>query len=400
MSGTARRAPVELGIDPFAETTLRNPGAFDDAALAADSVLYLPKYDLYAVARHEHVKAIFTDWRRYSSAAGTGLTHIGKSGNWRRPSLILENDPPDHARYRKIMAAILTGATLREIRDRFSETADRMAADLVLRGTFDGVKDLAEAFPLLVVPTMLGLPQEARDLMLVYSELNFNSMGPKNEVWKRSKERADPIVAQVMELCQRKHLADDGLGARIYEKCADAGMPEEDAATLVRTFFSASMDTTMNGVGFALQALAQQPAQWATLRENPDLATAAFEESLRYRSPSPYIGRTTVCEVEVDGVIIPADSKVLLLVAAANRDPAKFDRPGEFDLTRNPAGHVAFGVGIHACIGQMVARLEAELALGALARHAKSIELDGTPTYQINNWLRGLSALPLRAEPA
>ncbi|RKF23460.1 cytochrome P450 [Altericroceibacterium spongiae] len=400
MSGTARRMPIALGVDPFAESTLHNPGEFDEAALAADSVIYLPKYDLYAVARHEYVKAIFTDWRRYSSAFGTGLTHIGKSENWRRPSLILENDPPDHGRYRKIMAAILTGTTLKEIRRRFAEDADRMAADIVARGHFDGVQDLAEAFPLLVVPTMLGLPAEARDLMLVYSELNFNSMGPKNDIWKRSKEKADPIIETVMELCQRKYLSDDGLGARIYEKCAAAGMPDEDAATLVRTFFSASMDTTMNGMGFALEALAERPEQWAMLREDPDLAKAAFEESLRYRSPSPYIGRTTVCDVEVGGVTIPADSKVLLLVAAANRDPRKFDRPHEFDLTRDTSGHVAFGVGIHACIGQMVARVEAELALAALARHAKSITLDGEPTYHINNWLRGFSSLPLRAEPA
>jgi len=400
MHATVAPAPTIIGTDPFSEATLRDPGVFDRDALSAGPVLYLPQYDLWALARHDLVKAAFADWRRFSSASGTGLTNIRKSAAWRRPSLILENDPPDHNRYRKIMASVLTGATLKRIRTQFAEAADTLAARLVARGTFDAVKDLAEPFPFLVVPTMLGLPEEDREVMLTYSELNFNSMGPNNVLLQRSREKAAPIIETVMSLCRRERLSSDGLGAQIFEACAAADIPEEDAAVLVRTFFSASMDTTMNGIGFTIQALAEQPEQWAMVRADPSLAKAAFDESLRHRSPSPYIGRTTTCDVEIDGVTIPADSKVLLLVGAANQDPRKYDEPERFDLRRNSSSHVAFGVGIHACIGQMVAKLEAEMAIEALARHAGTIQVVGDPQYQMNNWLRGLSSLPVQATAA
>ena len=400
MAVPAQAGATQIDIDPFAESTLLDPRRFDEVALAAESILYLPRYDLWALARHDHVKSAFADFRRFSSASGTGLTHIGKSGNWRRPSLILENDPPDHARYRKILARVLTGATLKEIRKRFSAEADAMAEKMVEAGSFDAVSDYAEAFPLIVVPTMLGLPAEAREVMLAYSELNFNSMGPDNAVLRRSREKAEPLAEQVKELCRRQHLAPGGIGDRIYELGAEAGLPEEDAAILVRTFFSASMDTTINGIAFALHALAHRPGEWAKLHADPDLANAAFEESLRWNSPSPYNGRTTLVDVEIDGVTIPGDSKVLLLVAAANRDPRRFDRPDEYEIDREDNGHVAFGVGIHACIGQMVARLEAEMALSALARRARTITPDGEPTTLVNNWLRGFTSLPIRVEAA
>lgn len=396
MGVCAKFEPCVIDIDPFAEETLRDPAAFESEALSAGPVLYLPKYDLWALARHELVKSAFTDWRRFSSASGTGLTNIRKAAVWRRPSLILETDPPEHSRYRKIMASVLTGQTLTFIRNTFSQAADELAARLVAQGNFDAATDFAEAFPFLVVPTMLGLPLEARHAMLTYSELNFNAMGPDNFLLKQSREKAAPILDLVADYCQRKHLSDDGLGARIYAECETAGVGQDDAAVLVRTFFSASMDTTMNGIGFTVQSLAENPDQWAMLRNDPSLVNAAFDECLRHRSPSPYIGRTTACDVEIEGVTIPADSKVLLLVAAANRDPRRFADPDRFDLRRKSAGHVAFGVGIHACIGQMVAKLEAEMALSALVRHARTIELAGEPRYQMNNWLRGLTSLPVR----
>lgn len=400
MTTCASTVASVIDIDPFDEAVLRDPGAFDSAALAAGPVLYLPKYDLWALARHELVKSAFTDWRRFSSASGTGLTNIRKAEAWRRPSLILENDPPDHTRYRKIMAGVLTGKTLNRIRTRFAAAADELAARLVAKGTFDAAREFAEVFPFIVVPELLGLPTERRDSMLIYSELNFNAMGPENALLMQSREKAAPILDVVVDLCRRESLSDDGLGAQIYHACADAGIPEEDAAVLVRTFFSASMDTTMNGIGFTVHSLAENPEQWAMLRRDPSLAKAAFDESLRHRSPSPYIGRTTTCDVEIEGVTIPADSKVLLLVAAANRDPRRFEDPERFDLQRSGASHVAFGAGIHACIGQMVAKLEAEMALTALARHAHTIELVGEPTYHLNNWLRGLTSLPIRAVAA
>jgi len=394
-------SPAVMDYDPFSPEVLSRGEEYDRIALAAGPVLYFPQYDLYALARHDYVRSAFLDWRGFCSGHGTGIVHTGREGNWRRQSPVLENDPPNHGRYRKILANVLTGSALAEVRTRFAPAADDLARAAVERGTFDGQRDLAEAFPLVVVPSLLGLPEEDREVMLLYSDLNFNAMGPDNALRRAAEARAreGDIAARVAMLCRRESLKPGGLGDRIYAECAAVDMSDEDAAILVRTFFSASMDTTANAVGFTLHALAQDPALWARVRADPALIRAAFDESLRHSAPSPHIGRTTTREILIDGVTIPAESKVLLMIGAADRDAQRYDDPDRFDIQRKAAPHLAFGAGIHACIGQQLAKLEAELILGALARYAGTLELAGTPTYQVNNWLRGFATLPIHAGP-
>lgn len=172
-----------------------------------------------------------------------------------------------------------------------------------------------------------------------------------------------------------KALTPDGFGAQIYAE-ADAGkISHDEAALLVRSLLTAGLDTTIFGLGNALLCFARNPEQWQALRENPSLLRSAFEEVLRYASPVQTFLRTTNRDVEVEGVPIPEGSKVLLFLASANRDPRKWEDPDRFDIQRKTIGHVGFGYGIHVCVGQMVARLEAELLLGALARRVESLEL-------------------------
>jgi cytochrome P450 len=389
-----------LDFDPFCAEVLADPEPYDVLARESAPVCFLSRHNVWVLARHQQVQQAFADWKTFSSAAGTGLRHIKRETPWREPSRILEADPPQHTAFRSVMARVLSGGTLARLRAQFQATADALVDRLLEQREFDAVKELAEAFPLQVVPTALGIPVEGRDMMLIYSELNFNSMGPNNWLQEMSRARAQPYVERIPEMCRREALSDDGLGARIYDECAKAGLTAEDASFLIRTFFSASMDTTINGIGFTIQSLCQNPEQWAVLASEPLqplLARAAFEESLRHRSPSPYIGRTTTREVEIEGVRLGADEKVLLFVAAANRDSRKYPQPERYDIRRSAAGHVAFGTGIHACVGQLVARLEAELVLGALAQRADRIEIAGKPQYSLNNWLRGLSSLPVCA---
>ena len=384
-----------LDFDPFALEVLADPEPYDVLARESAPVGFLSRYNVWVLARHQHVHAAFADWRTFSSASGTGLTHIKRDTPWRKPSVILEADPPQHDLYRRVMTRVLSGATLAWMRAEFKAVADALVDRLLERREFDAAKDLAEVFPFHVVPTALGIAPAEREMMLIYSELNFNSMGPNNSLQQASRERAAPFIERVTQSCRRESLTADGLGARLYDECASVGLTPDDAALLVRTFFSASMDTTMYGIGFTIQALCENPGQWALLSADPGLARAAFDEALRYRSPSPYIGRTTTREVEIEGVVLGADQKLLLFVGAANRDPRKYEQPERYDIRRRGAGSVAFGTGIHACVGQVMARLEAELVLDALARRAATIELAGTPGYQLNNWLRGLSTLPV-----
>ena len=191
-----------------------------------------------------------------------------------------------------------------------------------------------------------------------------------------------------------------GLGARIYASVDDGTISGAEAALLVRSLLTAGVDTTVIGLGCALDCLARDPAQWQLLREDPSRAGAAFEESLRYASPVQTFFRTTTREVTVSGVRIGAGEKVLLFLAAANRDPRRWDDPDRFDLRRRAQGHVAFGYGIHACIGAALARLEGEVLLAALARRVGRLELAGEPRRRLNNTLSGFASLPLRLLPA
>ena len=391
------RTPT-LDVDPFSMPTLLDPLACDTAVREAAPAVWIPRYGFWATGRHEHVSAVFKDWERFSSAAGTGLTHNRREATWRKPSAILEVDPPQHTRTRTVLGRILSRPAMRQLRDDFQAKADRMVDEVVDQGRFDGAL-LAERFAMQVMPDAVGLPQEGREHLLPYANINFNAMGPKNALYDAAVAAAGDAPAYVARQMKREHLLPQGFGAQIYEALDAGQLEQEEAELLVRVFLTAALDTTIYGISLALHAFALHPAQWQHLVDDPSLATTAFDEVLRYTAPSPFIGRTTTCEVDIGGVAIGADEKVIMFVAAANRDPRQWERPDEFDVRRRATGHMAFGVGIHGCVGQMVAKLEAEVIFNALIRRVKAFELDGEPTPRPTNWLRGFAALPLTVHP-
>jgi cytochrome P450 len=395
MTATSMRTPT-LDVDPFSMPTLLDPIACDTAVREAAPAVWIPRYGFWAVGRHEHVAAIFSDWKRFSSAAGTGLTHTKRETPWRKQSIILEVDPPQHTRTRSVLSRILSPVAMRKLRDDFQAKADQLVDSLVERGRFDGANDLAEAFAMQVMPDAVGLPQAGREHLLPYASINFNAMGPKNALYDAAVAAAGDAPAWVAEQCKRENLLPGGLGLQIYQALDAGELEQEEAELLVRVFLTAALDTTIYGISLALHAFALFPQQWQYLRDDPALLRSAFDEVLRYTAPSPFIGRTTTGEVEVGGVKLGADEKVLLFVAAANRDPRRWDNPDQFDLRRKPTGHMAFGTGIHGCVGQVVARLEAEAVFNALLKRVKSFELDGEPTPRPTNWLRGFATLPLK----
>jgi cytochrome P450 len=223
----------------------------------------------------------------------------------------------------------------------------------------------------------------------------FNAFGPRNALFEASMQKAGEVTAWIAAQCRREALSPDGLGARIYAE-ADAGNIEEsEAALLVRSLLTAGLDTTIHGIAHALHCFATWPQEWSLLRKEPALLRGAFEEVIRYTSPVQTFFRTTTGAVEIAGTRIPAGEKVLLFLGAANRDPRRWTDPERFDIRRKAVGHVGFGYGIHQCVGQMVARLEVEVLLGALLERVAGFQLDGPPTWRLNNTLRGLETLPL-----
>jgi cytochrome P450 len=186
----------------------------------------------------------------------------------------------------------------------------------------------------------------------------------------------------------------------VYQAADRGECSLEEAPRLVRSLLSAGVDTTVNGIGHLVLALARHPGEYARLRERPELARKALDESLRWDSTAQTFFRTTARPVNVSGIEIPEGAKVLLFLAAANRDPRKWENPEAFDLDRPTSGHVGFGFGIHQCLGQMVARLEGEIVLRALLDRVAGIRLTGEPVRRLNNTLHALAGLPVEVVPA
>jgi hypothetical protein len=228
----------------------------------------------------------------------------------------------------------------------------------------------------------------------------FNAFGPRNDLFHQAMANAQPVISWITSKCRRAALAPDGLGAQIYAAADTGALTEDEAGLLVRSFLTAGLDTTVVGLGNALFCFAQHPEQWRRLRDDPALARAAFDEVLRFESPVQTFFRTTTRPVEVAGVKLGAGEKVLLFLAAANRDARRWEDAGRFDITRRATGHLAFGVGIHGCVGMAVARMEGEIVLSHLASRAEAIELAGEPERRLNNTLRGLARLPVRVRPS
>src|SRR5262249_31167340 len=181
----------------------------------------------------------------------------------------------------------------------------------------------------------------------------------------------------------------------------DAGeLTEAEAGMLVRSFLSAGVDTTVYGLGNALYCFAKYPQQWTVLRENPALMRLAFEEVLRFEAQVQTFICSTTKGVDVGGMHLGEGEKVLLFLAAVNRDPRRWERPDEFDVRRRATGHMTFGTGIHGCVGQAVARLEAEAVFGALAKRIVAFEMTAEPARRLNNTPRGLDTRPHGPGPA
>ena len=289
---------------------------------------------------------------------------------------------------------------LRHLREQWLADADVLVDELLDRRELDGAHHIADVFPLRVFPDAVGLRTEGRENLLPYGDHTFNSFGPPNALVQKGREHIGETSAWIAAQCGREALAATGLGADIWA-AADRGEITHDMAPLiVRSLLTAGVDTTVHGLSAVIHAFVQQPEQWDRLRAQPGLARVAFDEAVRLESPVQTFFRTTTRDVNVDGVVIPDGHKVLLVLAAANRDPRRWHEPDRFDLSRDPSGHVGFGMGIHQCVGQHIARLEAEAVLTAMARRIRRIEATAPAVRHQNNTLRGWRSVPLRITAA
>ena len=386
-------------VDPFSDDVLADPHPFHRDLRDAGPVVHLERYDVYAMGRYAEVHAALVDWQRFESGAGVGISNFRTETPWRPPSLLLETDPPRHDAPRHVLEPILAPRALRRLRDSWEAAAVELVDQLLERGTIDAVTDIAEAFPLRVFPDAVGIQQEGREHLLPYGDHTFNAFGPDNHLVERGKNRLPEVAGWVNEQCARDRLTADGFGARIWEAADRGDITHEQAPLIVRSLLTAGVDTTVHALAAVIEGFLSAPDQWEFVRRDPSRARIAFDEAIRWASPVQTFFRTATVDVPLADTVIPAGHKILMFLGAANRDPRHWSDPDRFDLSRDPSGHVGFGMGLHQCVGQHVARLEAECVLRALADRVRAIEPAGEPRRHLNNTLRAWASLPIRLAP-
>ena len=401
MQRTSQSAVPTLDIDPYDRATLIAPYGYYDVLRQAGPVVYLPQYDVYATGRHEAVCAILQDWPTYCSSRGVGLSDFSKEKPWRDPSVLIESDPPRHNEVRKVILRILSKRALAELSEMLAREAEALVDRLVEQRRFDACRDLVQPYLLKVFGDAVGVDETGREHLVTYGEVAFNSFGPLNEHFHASIEKSNSSGATqwVMDRCKREALGPGRFGAKVYEYAEEGNVTEYEAWNLVRALLSAGIDTTIGGIAHLLLCLARNPEQYDLLATEPARAGSAFDEAVRHDPPIHSIFRTTTRCVSLAGVDLGEGQKVLASIGAASRDPRRWDDPAMFDLTRDTAGHIGFGSGVHLCIGMNIAHLEAAALTTAFVARVKRIELAGEPVYKANNSMRSLAELPVSVVP-
>lgn len=390
----------ESDIDPYSDEVLENPHPSHALLRDLGPVVRLSRYGVYGIARYAEVRAVLEDWQSFSSARGVGIEDFSKVKPWRLPSVVLETDPPLHDRTRGVQSRVLSPLALSALKEPFARAAEDLVTRLLDLREFDAVPELAEAYPLTVFPDAMGMPRENRRFLLPYGNMVFNSFGPRNANFEAAVRDAAPVIEWVQAQSRRENLAPRGFGAEIHAAADRGELTEEEAPQVVRSVLTAGVDTTVSAIGAMLHCLARFPDQYDRLRAEPRLARNAFEEAVRHESPVQTFFRTTTRPAAIGGETIGEGEKVLMFLGSANRDPRRWERPDDYDVSRRTAGHVGFGAGIHACVGMALARLEGEAVLSALLSRVARIEIAGEVRRRRNNTLRGFASLPVRLVPA
>jgi cytochrome P450 len=297
---------------------------------------------------------------------------------------------------------LLSPAALESLRAGFEAEAEKLVDRLLSEDkVVDAHKDIGAAFVLKVFPDLLGVIPQGRENLLRYGDIAFNSTVPINDIYHESLEKNGDAIAWLDKQCERDAVSPDGMASRIYA-LADTGQVERDeAAALVRAMLTGGFDTTVMSMSSGLHYFARQPEQWDYVRADPvTMVKSAYDEILRYDPPSRFLGRGVVADVEVEGVPLRAGSRVVCFLTAAGRDERKWEQPDSFDVRRKPAGGLSFGLGLHACLGQSMARLEFSCLGNVLARRIKRFEPAGDPERLVNNQANGWYQVPLRLHAA
>ncbi|MFE7277342.1 MULTISPECIES: cytochrome P450 [Streptomyces] len=403
MSTTAPTPPVHDGVPAF------DADLFSDEAVVAPyqlyrrlrdvgPVAYLSRQQVYAVGRYDEVRGVLADDETFLS--GQGVAFNGAINDLMRGAT-LTSDGAEHEHLRQVVAHRLTPRALREERSSIDAKAEALVNALLERDeVLDGVTDIAQAMPMSVVPDFIGFPDDSRDQLIGWAVAALDAFGPPSERHAVSFPKALELSAYIGGAVEQRRMAPGSLGHELLAAADRGEVPMSKCPMLMVDYFAPSLETTISALGSAIALFSQHPDQWDLLRENPDLAASAFNEAIRLESPLRAFTRIVARDTEIGGHPLPEGARIAVFFASANRDERKWDRPDEFDITRQNADHVALGYGAHGCAGQGLARLEITSVLTRLARSVARIEPVGEARPIVHPIIRSYTSVPVRLHKA
>ncbi|HEY8172339.1 MAG TPA: cytochrome P450 [Dehalococcoidia bacterium] len=317
-----------------------------------------------------------------------------------RPFLFM--DPPDHTRLRGLVSKAFTPRVVEELRPRIERLVNGLIDEAAARGSLEVIDDLAYPLPVTVICEMLGVPAEDHEQFRAWSREMARGLDPETvippdmlEKRQRAVEQFELFFRRLIEQ-RRAEPRDDLISALIAAEEAGSKLTENELVATLILLLIAGHETTVNLIGNGMLALLRNPDQLALLRDDPSLIKTAVEELLRYDPPVQLTSRLALEDIELQDRVMPKGQNPVLLIGSANRDPAQFNDPERLDITREDNRHIAFGMGIHFCLGAPLARVEGQIALLALVQRVEGAALAvDQPEYKENITLRGLASLPV-----
>lgn len=309
----------------------------------------------------------------------------------------LEQDPPDHTRLRALARPAFSPRKIEGYREIVRKTTARLLDDAMAKGSFDLIADFAAPLPIAVISDLLGIPDVDTERFARYGRVLGGSLDGTTTLRQARALRAATVDLQALFrslIAQRTAAPGDDVISTLVTSLGAGELTELELVTTCELLLIAGFETTANLIGNGMWTFARNPEQWEVLRADPSKAGAAVEEVLRYEPPIQLTQRITHAASVIGGVQVPADRMVIVALGSTGRDPAAYNDPDTFDISRVPErDHLGFSSGIHYCLGAPLARLEAEIAFGALAERLPVIRPLVTPRWRDTTVIRGLRSL-------
>jgi cytochrome P450 len=395
-------ATVDLVYDPYDYAIDADPHPVWKRLRDEAPVYYNEHHGFYALSRFDDVLNAHLDPATFSSAHTTVLEMMAPEIGPYEQSLMIFMDPPQHTRYRKLVSRAFTPRHISNVEPRVRELATGFLDQYVGADEFDYVADFGARLPVMVISALLGAPREDEAQLREWTDEMLHI-----EPGEMMGERASDIRRMVYEYWQhhiderRRRPRDDIMSELIAAELEEADgstrhLTDEELHAFYGLISSAGNETVARFLGFAAIGLDRFPGERRKLVDDPSLIPNAVEEILRWEAPSPIQGRWTTRDVALHGTVIPKDSKVALLTGAANRDERAFPDPDVIDVDRKITRHVAFGYGIHFCLGAALARLEGRVALEETLRRFPEWTVDQTRCEMVHtSTVRGYAKVPI-----